>query len=133
MREPATATSRDQGSASAEIVVVFPAFLLLILLSVQFGLYYHASAVARAAAEEGVRAARADGGSAAAGEVKATDFLAQVAPTLIGQRDISATRTVDEARVTVRGAAVAVVPGLHLRIHAEAASQVERYRSPVEP
>lgn len=133
MREPATATSGDQGSASAEIVLVFPAFLLLILLSVQFGLYYHASAVARAAAEEGVRAARADGGSAAAGEVKATDFLAQVAPTLIQQQDISATRTVDEARVTVRGAAVAVVPGFHLQVHAEAASRVERYRSPVEP
>lgn len=127
------ATRGDQGSASAEIVIVVPALLLLILLSVQFGLFYHASAVARAAAEEGVRAARADGGSAAAGEVKATDFLAQVARTLIEDPDVSATRTMDEARVEVRGVAVAVVPGVRLHVRAEAASQVERYRSPIEP
>lgn len=130
MRGRALPRMNERGSVSAEIVIAVPALLLVILLSVQFGLYYHASAVARAAAEEGVRAARTDGGSAAAGEAEATDFLAQAAPNLIEDASVSASRTVDEARVEVRGVTVGVVPGLHLRVHAEAAGRVEYFRAP---
>ena len=46
---------------------MFPVLLLIIMSVVQFGLWYHAAAVAKAAVAEGVRAARAEGATAADG------------------------------------------------------------------
>ena len=123
----------DSGSVSTEVVLVVPALLLLVLLSVQFGLWYHASAVAKAAAEEGARAARAEGATAPDGEARARSFLAQAGPTIIEGAQVTATRTAATAGVEVRGVAVNVVPGFRLPVNAVAASPVERYRSPTEP
>lgn len=122
----------DSGSVSTEVVLVVPALLLLVLLSVQFGLWYHASAVAKAAAEEGARAARAEGATAPDGEARARSFLAQAGPTIIERAQVTATRTAATAGVEVRGVAVNVVPGFRLPVNAVAASPVERYRSPIE-
>lgn len=123
----------DAGSVSTEVVLVVPALLMLLLLSVQFGLWYHASAVAKAAAEEGARAARSGGATAPDGEARARSFLAQAGPTIIDGAQVTATRTAATAGVEVRGVAVNVVPGFHLPVNAVAASPVERYRSPTEP
>ena len=51
----------ERGSATTELVIAMPALLLLIMSIIQFGLWYHASHVAKAAAQEGVRAARIEG------------------------------------------------------------------------
>lgn len=121
------------GSVSAEIVLVIPALMFLLLLSVQFGLWFHATAVAKAAAEEGVRAARVEGATEADGEDRTRSFLLQLGKTVVSRPRVVVTQSRDEARVEVVGRAMSVVPGLHPPIRAVAASPVEAYRSPAEP
>jgi|SRR5581483_1794385 len=117
----------EQGEATTELVLVTPVLLLLIGFVVQFAVWYHASHVARAAAQEGVRAARAFGGSAEAGQARAEHFLAETGPTIVRGAEVTAFRDAQAARVEVRGHAPSVVPGLRLGISAEAQSPTERF------
>ena len=95
---------------------------------IQFGLWYHANNVAEAAAQQGVRATRVSGGSAAEGQQRAEAFMADNAPSLVGDRTVTVIRTADIARVEVSGSLAAIVPGLHLPVRAEAESPTERFR-----
>ena len=121
---------RETGSASTEVVIAAPALMLLILLSVQFGLWYHASNVARSAAREGVRAARMEGASALDGETEARDFLEQVGSALQDQPRVTALRDVELAKVEVIGTAVSLIPGIRLPVRAVSESPIERFRPP---
>jgi Flp pilus assembly protein TadG len=128
-----TAWPGQAGAATAELVVATPLLLLLVLLVVQFALWQHGANAATAAAQEGARAARLDGGSAAAGRAKAADFLHALAPTLVRGARVTARRDQATARVEVTGTAEAVVPGLRLPIRAVAEAPVERFRGADEP
>ena len=120
----------ERGSATTEAVLIVPVLLFLVLLIVQFGLWYHAENVARAAAEEGARAAKIEGGTADAGQARADAFLAQAGGKMIEGGTVTATRTATVAAVTVRGTVVAVVPGLRLGVHATATSPTESFTPP---
>jgi Flp pilus assembly protein TadG len=104
--------------------------MLLILMAVQFGLWYHASNVARSAAREGVRAARVERATALDGEAEARDFLAQLGGAIDDKPEVSASRDLEVARVEVRGTAVSIVPGIRLPVRAVSESPVERWRQP---
>jgi Flp pilus assembly protein TadG len=119
---------RERGDATVEAVLAVPVLLLVILTIIQFALWYHASHTAKAAAQEGVRAARVEGGTATDGRARATDFMARAVPTLIEGVTITASRDDDHTRVEVRGTLRSLVPGLHLTVAAEADSPVERFR-----
>jgi TadE-like protein len=121
------------GGATAELVVATPLLVLLVLLVVQFALWQHGAHVAAAAAQEGARAARLEGGSAAAGRAEAADFLAALAPSLVRDPQVTVRRDQATARVEVRGTAEAVVPWLRLPIRAAVEAPVERFRAPDEP
>ncbi len=116
------------GAVTAELVVATPLLLLLVLLVVQFALWQHVLHVATAAAEEGERAARLEGGTAAAGATRARDFLAQLGPSLVVAPRVTARRDQATARVEVRGTAEQLVPWLHLPIHAVAEGPVEVFQ-----
>jgi Flp pilus assembly protein TadG len=116
----------ERGEATTELVLVTPVLLLLIAFIVQFALWYHASHVAAAAAQEGTRAARAYGGSAAAGRERAEHFLAETGPTIVVKPEVTATRDTSTARVEVRGHSPSVVPGLRWAVNARAESPTER-------
>ena len=118
----------EKGSAVTETVLLTPILLFLVMLVIQFGLWFHAQHVASAAAEEGARAARAEAGSADAGRDRAEAFLDQAGPTIITDRTVTATRNADIVTVEVRGRSVNVVPGFTLTIEASASSPVERFR-----
>ena len=120
----------ERGAATAELVLVTPLMLLMILAVVQFGLWFHASHVASAAAQEGARAARAEASSAAAGQARAEEFLDSVGRAIVLEPSVRATRDDDVARVEVTGQAPQVVPGLTLPISAESEGPVEEFRSP---
>lgn len=107
---------------------MFPVLLLIIMSVVQFGLWYHAAAVAKAAVAEGVRAARAEGATAADGVAATQDFLAQAGPTIVEGVQLDVSRNADVVRVEIRATATNVVPGLSLPIHAVAESPVEVFR-----
>ena len=57
----------DVGLVALEWVIIAPAVFLLVFVPMQAAWYFHARNLALAAAEEGVRVARADGSSAGAG------------------------------------------------------------------
>ena len=117
----------ESGAASAELVLATPVLLVCVLLVVQFGLWLHASHVAQAAAQEGARSARV--ASAQAGEERAQRFLDNLAPSLITNRQVSATRGSDAARVDVWGDATSLIPGFRaFRVHEVSTGPVERFR-----
>lgn len=121
----------ERGSASTEAVLLTPVLLFLVMLVVQFGLWYHAQHVVQAAAREGVRAARMDASSASAGRSRAVSFLATAGPTIVRQPVVSATRDAEVAVVSVSGHAVNVVPGFSLPVSSTATSPVERFRGDI--
>ena len=118
----------ERGSAATEVVLLTPVLLCLVMLVVQFGLWYHAEHVAQAAAQEGVRSARLEGSTADAGRTRAVDFLAVSGPTIVQDATVTASRDAETATVEVRGHAVTVVPGFSLPVNAKATSPVERFR-----
>jgi Flp pilus assembly protein TadG len=118
----------ERGSAATEVVLLTPVLLFLVMLVVQFGLWYHAEHVAQAAAQEGVRSARLEGSTADAGRTRAVDFLAVSGPTIVQDATVTASRDAETATVEVRGHAVTVVPGFSLPVNAKATSPVERFR-----
>ena len=119
----------QRGDATVEAVLAVPVLLLLITTVIQFGLYYNAAQTAQAAAREGVRAARVEGGTALDGQQRAAEFMATAAPTLIDDVNVVAIRDADTARVDVRGVVHSIVPGMTLTVHAAAESPVERFRA----
>jgi Flp pilus assembly protein TadG len=54
--------SSDRGSSAVELAMLAPAFLMVIMLIIQFGLWFNARQVALAAAQAGARVARAEAG-----------------------------------------------------------------------
>ena len=119
---------RDDRGETTEMVLAVPVLMLLVFLVIQFALWYHAENVAEAAAQEGVRAARALDGSAEAGQGRAEAFIASSAPTLIVDVSVHGERSDETARVEVNGTLKSIIPGLRLAIHAEAESPTERFR-----
>lgn len=120
----------ERGEATTEMVLVTPVLLLLIAFVIQFALWYHASHVVSAAAQEGVRAARAYGGTARAAKERAERFLTQTGPKVVVGPDVNVTRDAEHARVEVHGHAPSVVPGLRLPVDAVADSPTERVTQP---
>jgi len=117
------------------MAILFPVTLLIVFAIVQFGVWYHASDVARAAAEEGVRAARVEGGTAQAGADRANQVLDDNARSLILDRRVVPSRDANVARLEISGRSVRIVPIplLVLPVHAVAQSPVERFRADSAP
>ncbi|WP_246127718.1 TadE/TadG family type IV pilus assembly protein [Amycolatopsis rhizosphaerae] len=117
----------DRGAVSAELVIATPVLLMMVLAIVQFALWSHVTHVAQAAASEGLSAARAQGGSAVAGESRAHALLDELAHGPLTGASVSAARTATTASVRISGTAASVIPFLRLPVHAEAAGPVERF------
>ena len=122
---------RESGAATLEAVLVFPILLLLIMFCIQVALWYHAAALADAAAQDGVRAARVQGANATDGVVRANQLLDQAGRTIIQHRQVTASRTSVAARVEVRGRCIDLVPFVSLPVHAVAESTTELFRGRV--
>jgi Flp pilus assembly protein TadG len=121
----------ERGSVTAEAVIALPVVMLAILASMQLCLLFFAQSIALAAAQEGVRAARAYGASHTTGAGIAKRYAEQTATGLV--TSISTTSTSDAAtvRVTVQGRALSLVPFLPaVEISEEAAGAIERFTTP---
>jgi Flp pilus assembly protein TadG len=121
---------REQaGAVSSQLVITTPALLLLILMVFQFGVWQHAQHVSETAAQEGMAAARVEGGNQAAGAARAQIVAARLGGSVIVNPQVTVTRTADQARVEVTGTAEPVVPLLSLPVHAVAQAPTERFRA----
>jgi Flp pilus assembly protein TadG len=103
----------DRGSATVEVAIAMPVIMLLLMLVVQAGVYFHTRAVVTTAAHKAADAVRVDEGSIPAGQAAADAFLDRNAPAL-DDRSVEVVRTADRAEVTVSGNVVSLVFGLDL-------------------
>ncbi|RFS85956.1 pilus assembly protein [Actinomadura spongiicola] len=115
---------RDAGSATITTAILFPAVGLLVLALVQAALVSVARDVALAAAEEGLRVARAYEHTPAQGRAAALAF-ADAEPVLRAPSvTLSAGTTVT---VRVNGQAPSLLPGVHIGISRTARGAHERF------
>ena len=101
----------ERGSASLELVVVFPVLMLLFFAAIQAGVYFYGRSVALAAAQEGARAAARETGSAGEGQAAAVGFADRAGGQLIQSLSVSSRRGGQTAAVTVRGRSLSLLPG----------------------
>ena len=129
---------RGEEGSTAELVVVFPFVMFILLLVFQFALWYHATHVAQAAAQEGARVARlalppnaapgAEQAQADAGGQLARDFIAGMGAFDNKTVTDSWDPGTDVVRVTVSGTAPSLVPGLRLGISEHSEGRREKFR-----
>lgn len=122
----------ERGSATTELVIATPLLLLLILLVVQFAIWQNSIHVAQAAASQGLASARVQGGTAGSGQNEVSLVLDQLGHSVLVHPSVQVVRGANVTTVTVTGQAEAVVPFLHLPVHATASGPVERFRPPGE-
>jgi hypothetical protein len=119
-----------QGSASVELAILFPLALLLLLATVQTGLWWHTHTLCRHAAGLGVQAARTTNGTAADAHAAAQGFLT-------GTGNAASTPQVDvhagtqDVSVTVSATVPRLIPlpGLDFRASYTAHGPKERWTS----
>ena len=126
---PARRRVADERGEVTTTTLVFPALLFVILVSVQFALAYHAKSVLTAAAQDGARAAQAEGSTRSEGQRVASEFVRAHAPRLVEDVVVDVAGDADRVTVEVRGEVASVVPGLHLSVAGRAAGPVERFRA----
>lgn len=117
----------DRGSVGAELTIVTPLLLLVLMAIVQVALWSHATHIAQAAASHGLAAARVHGATAAAGTASAQHTLDQLAGGPLREATVVSDRSATSAVVRISGRATAVIPALSLPVHAEATGPVERF------
>ncbi|MDY7106817.1 MAG: TadE family protein [Actinomycetota bacterium] len=115
----------DRGATATELAVLMPALILLVLLPVQVGLWWHARQAADVAAEEALDAAQIAGATAADGQAGAGAILGQAGNLTNVTVDVN--RTADDVTVTVRGdLGFSIFPGAW-SVTARAEGPVERF------
>lgn len=112
--------------------MIFPVLILIIFGVIQGALYYHARNVALSAAQEGTRAAKAENGTAGAGEQAARQFVSNAGGgQVITNLSVNATRNANQASVTVRGRPLSIVPFIgNFTVSQTAEGPVERFTAP---
>ena len=106
-----------------------PLLLLLVLSSVQVGLWFHARHLVNAAAQEGARAARAAGATDSDGYDRAEQMLSQLGSAAVTSPGVTVTRGPRSVTVTVTGNAPPVIPGFTMWVAATSTSPIEEFRS----
>ena len=115
----------EDGTVASQLAILMPALLLLLMLAVQFGLWAHATQLARAAADEAAYTAALPNSTDTAGQAAATGLLAQAGHLTDLRIDID--RSDQLVAATVTGAAPQVVPGFRWSVSATAVAPVERF------
>jgi hypothetical protein len=134
LRRARRAQGEEAGVATLAVVLVVPAVLLLVSTVAQFVVYYHATHVATAAAQEAARAAQLADGTEAAAREQGLAFLAQAGPKLVLEPRVVVTRdaVAEVAWVEVHGRAPQLVPGIvPLTVTATATGPLERFEADV--
>lgn len=123
---------RERGAAAVELAMIMPVVLAIILLVVQFALWFHGRQVADAAAREGARLARIDTDSWESDATsRAEQVLRAVGPKLLEGAAVTAWDENGRRGVEITATAVQVVPLLPertLTITARFGGPVECFR-----
>jgi Flp pilus assembly protein TadG len=120
----------DDGFSALDMAIIFPVTLLIVFGIIQFGIWYHANDIARAAAQEAVRSASAYQATQIDGDEAANQVLTENANGLIIHTRVTCTRAPGVATATVTGDALKVIPFISLPVKASAAAPVEAFLPP---
>jgi Flp pilus assembly protein TadG len=131
---------RDRGMITLEVLIVFPALFLLLMLLVQVALVYFAKQAALAAAEQGVRVAAASG-NPQDGVTAATKFATSTASSILainGTNGVTSTQdpvAPNQIQITVNGTVTSLVPTftINLNVSQTAVGTVEKFTSAGNP
>jgi hypothetical protein len=115
----------DEGSASVQLAIILPIFMALLMLIVQFALYFHAEHITAAAAAQAVATAGVEGGTSDDGRAEAERILHDTAAGFLQDPAIHVERDGRSATVRISGRVMAVVPFLHLTASSVARVPVE--------
>ncbi|MQA95984.1 MAG: pilus assembly protein [Streptosporangiales bacterium] len=124
----------ERGVSSIELALLTPVLLLLVVLTLQFAMAFHARHVALAAAREGARVARNEDSPNwdARARERALAYVRHIGPRLLESPSASAAQVgIDEREVVVRGIAVRVVPFLDFEVVARSRGPQECFRPDV--
>jgi hypothetical protein len=121
------AVDGDRGDVTVELVIATPLLLLALLAIIQFAVWSHATHVAQTAASEALAAARTQDGTTGTGLAAGWRLLDDLAAGPLRNPDLDVSRGADTVSVSISGEAAAVLPGVHLPVHAEASGEVERF------
>lgn len=114
---------REKGATSTEVAVLMPVLIALVLVPFQVGLWWHATQVANAAAQEAVDAAQVADADETDG-IDAATWLLDRAGNLQG-RHITVTRSADTVTAQVTGTAPRLL--FDWAVTATATAPVERF------
>ncbi|MFM9462788.1 TadE/TadG family type IV pilus assembly protein [Streptomyces scabiei] len=118
----------DDGDASLEMLMCFPAALLLVFLVVDACNIYFAKTAATTAAREAIAGARGYGSTPGEGVRRADAVFDRVGDTLLAPR-VSASSSAERIEFTVTGKAQSVL-GLNITVTEHASGPVERWSNP---
>lgn len=111
------------------MAIVIPTLMLILVTLMQFALWAHAAQIVQLAASEGDRTARSLGGSPSAGVSQAQAVLRRSGSDLASYQASVTVTPGDEARITVTGAAVSLLPGISLPVSAVQVGPIQEFRS----
>lgn len=125
----------ERGSATVELAVIFPVFLILLFIGVQAALWYHARSLCLSAAQAGVRAGRVQGAGPDEGTTAARNFIIRTGGDSVSDTQVSASATVATLRVEVSATAPKVIPlpGLSFTVTQSAEGGRDRFTTPDSP
>ncbi|MEZ5278962.1 MAG: TadE/TadG family type IV pilus assembly protein [Acidimicrobiales bacterium] len=119
------AERNEQGATSTELAVLMPVLILLVLLPMQVGLWWHAKQAAEIAAEEALDSASAQAATAADGQAGAQAILGQAGN--LHNVTVDVNRGAETVTVTIHGdLGFSIFPGAW-SVTAQAQGPVERF------
>jgi Flp pilus assembly protein TadG len=116
----------QRGAIGIEFMLILSMLVVVFLVMLQYAVRAHAHRIVTAAAEEGLAAAAAYDGSAEEGRRTARRYVDDLGPG-VENAVVTASRSVEMARVEVRGEVEQLVPFLTVRVSAEVEGPVERF------
>jgi Flp pilus assembly protein TadG len=127
---------RDRGASTVEVVLVVPVLMFMVMLILQFMMYFNSAKAVRSAAEIGLEAARTaqtNGARQSEGAAATTEALSRFRSNLDGSPVVTVGVEGDatsvggtRAIVQVTGAkSISVVPGLNIPINVTVSGPVE--------
>lgn len=133
---PRRGLADDRGSTNIEMAILFPVFVLLILLGVQVANIFHGRTVALAAAQRGASAEAAYGAPAGAGDARASAYLTRMGDVLTDW-EVTVTPVVEggeptAVRVTITGITLGWF-GMRFQVSQTAYSPIERFTTESDP
>src|SRR5579872_2123673 len=120
-------TANDRSQATLELLLVLPLLLFLLVVLVQFALWYQAEQTTIAAAQEGAAQVSTHGGDAAAGQKRAELLMAGVSAMSSPPQVTVAPAGTGQISVSVSAEMQSLIPGVSgFSLHATALAHVEQ-------